>query len=496
MSTTWFRHWSVIGRVRVIDLQYIVRHKRLVVTMLVSTRIARTLSHADDMELAAANVATLVGNVAALATDLFAKDGSGSRRNRTYSCRARTRCSIRDIYKQLGPLYFRRAYRMKFSTFKRLANELRPYILQAAGQRQGDTSRRHVPNGRISPDVRLACAIRWFSGGSPYDMMTTYGISHTETLNSYWYVVDAVNKHPRFTIEYPDDHDAQRVIAQGFHKVSRAGFKCCAGAIDGILIWIHKPSTKDCMDNGCNEGKFYCGRKKKYGLNCQAVCDAKGRILDISILYPGSTSDCLAFESMSLFQKLEEGLLAPGLCIFGDNAYLNTPYMATPYAAVSGGTMDSYNFYHLQLRIRIECAFGMLTKRWAILRSAIPVGVTVAKTVALVLALAKLHNYCIEEDCHVTPDLSYTANDEWNIELNGGVPLVAAATDDGHVIPQQLINGGNHFDDLGGANGRYNRQRRYNYASETTRVPLPRDQLHSYIASIGVTRPTPLSRRR
>jgi hypothetical protein len=170
--------------------------------------------------------------------------------------------------------------------------------------------------------------------------------------------------------------------------------------------------------------------------------------------------------------------------------------MATPYAAVSGGTMDSYNFYHSQLRIRIECAFGMLTKRWAILRSAIPVGVTVAKTVALVLALAKLHNYCIEEDCHVTPDLSYTANDEWNIELNGGVPLVAAATDDGHVIPQQLINGGNHFDDLGGANGRYNRQRRYNYASETTRVPLPRDQLHSYIASIGVTRPTPLSRRR
>ena len=110
------------------------------------------------------------------------------------------------------------------------------------------------------------------------------------------------------------------------------------------------------MDNGCDKGRFYCGRKKKYGLNCQAVCDVKGRILDISILYPGSTSDCLAFESMSLFQKLEEeGILAAGLCIFGDNAYLNTPYMATPYAAVSGGTMDSYNFYHSQLRIRILC---------------------------------------------------------------------------------------------------------------------------------------------
>jgi hypothetical protein len=177
--------------------------------MLVSTRTARTLSYAKDMELAAADVASLVGSVAALANDLFAKDGSGSNRTwidschasrtRTNSCRARTRCSgVREVYKQLGPLYFRRAHRMKFSTFKRLANELCPYILQAAGQKGGDTSRRHVPNGRISPDVQLACAtIRWFAGGSPYNMMTTYGISHTETLNSYWYVVDTVNTHPK-----------------------------------------------------------------------------------------------------------------------------------------------------------------------------------------------------------------------------------------------------------------------------------------------------------
>ena len=107
---------------------------------------------------------------------------------------------------------------------------------------------------------------------------------------------------------------------------------------------------------------------------------------------------------------------------------MNTPYMATPlFAAVSGGTMDAYNFYHSQLRIRIACEFGILTRRWAILRSAIPVGVTVAKTVALVLALSKLHNYCIDKDCDVTPDLTYMPNDKWNIELNGGVPLVTAA---------------------------------------------------------------------
>ena len=74
--------------------------------------------------------------------------------------------------------------------------------------------------------------------------------------------------------------------------------------------------------------------------------------------------------------------------------------------------MDAYNFYYSQLRMRIDCAFGILTKRWAIQRSAIPVGVTVAKTVALALVLAKLHIYCIDEDCDVTPDLMYVPNKE------------------------------------------------------------------------------------
>ena len=113
---------------------------------------------------------------------------------------------------------------------------------------------------------------------------------------------------------------------------------------------------------------------------------------------------------MSLFQKLEHGILAPGLCLFGDNAYLNTPYMTTPYPAVSGGTKDAHNFYLSQLRIGIECTFGMFAHRWAILRSSIPLNVSVRKTVAIVLALAKLHNYCCIDanDSAVPPS---TAND-------------------------------------------------------------------------------------
>ena len=189
---------------------------------------------------------------------------------------------------------------MKYNTFKCLANVLCPHIIAAFGKK-GIT--KCIPNGPIAPDVRLVCAIYWFAGGSVYGIMTTYGLAHTDTINSCWYVVDAINKHPAFAITYPDDHNVQQCLADGFCKVSGANFQCCAGAIDGILIRIHKPSNKHCEDSGCSSAKFMCGNKKKYGLNCQAVCDVRGHFLDISILYPESTSDYTRILSIDLMYQ-------------------------------------------------------------------------------------------------------------------------------------------------------------------------------------------------
>ena len=114
----------------------------------------------------------------------------------------------------------------------------------------------------------------------------------------------------------------------------------------------------------------------------------------MSIKYPAATSDCLSFESSQLYDDLSKGLLAEGLCIFGDNAYLNSPFIATPYPNVSGGYKDAYNFFHSQLRIRVECAFGMLVQRWSMLRTIMPLGITIA----LLSTLARLHNFCINSE--------------------------------------------------------------------------------------------------
>ena len=106
-------------------------------------------------------------------------------------------------------------------------------------------------------------------------------------------------------IEFPKSHMEQIKIAQGFKKNLKADIDCCVGCIDGMLIWTHFPSQEDCNLCECGAKKFLCSRKKKFGLNMQAVCDDKGQLLDIEIQHPGATSDYLCFMTSQIQKKIQ-----------------------------------------------------------------------------------------------------------------------------------------------------------------------------------------------
>jgi DDE superfamily endonuclease len=134
------------------------------------------------------------------------------------------------------------------------------------------------------------------------------------------------------------------------------------------------------------------------------VIQKKRRFLDFYIGHPCTTSDFLSFQTSPLRHQLEiPNFLHPRLCLYGDNAYVNTNYMVTPFKGVSDGPEDAFNYYQSQLRICIECAFRMLCHRFAILRKPIPKNITIAKTTALVMACCKLHNYCIDNNDQTEP---------------------------------------------------------------------------------------------
>jgi hypothetical protein len=76
-----------------------------------------------------------------------------------------------------------------------------------------------------------------------------------------WFVVQAINKLKQFFIEYRADHDKRKQIASAFCYASTIGFSSCAGAIDGILIWISKPSEIDAA-KWCWQEKVFLWTKK------------------------------------------------------------------------------------------------------------------------------------------------------------------------------------------------------------------------------------------
>jgi hypothetical protein len=161
---------------------------------------------------------------------------------------------------------------MNYHSFWRLHQILKPHMMVAfkmwtqykkkggrkkIGGASGNFSNPPVPNGSIVLSVHLACAIWYFGGGSPSDIALLYW----EALSSAWISVAAINMCPQFNISYPESLEEQQKIAAAFQCASTPGIPNCAGAIDGILIWIIKPSTKDALESGIGQKNLLCGRK-------------------------------------------------------------------------------------------------------------------------------------------------------------------------------------------------------------------------------------------
>jgi DDE superfamily endonuclease len=327
----------------------------------------------------------------------------------------RKRACLLSIFNEYGPIFFKRAYRLLDLIEPNMRNQKRT-------RKCGRT-----PNGKIENETRLAIALRYFAGADPLDLIIVYKVSRAVVYESIWWVVEAVNTTQDLSIKYPTTHAKQKEVAEEFRKRSSVNFNNCAGCIDGVLIWIHRPSKSELKKLNIGGRKFFCGRKKKFGLNMQAVCDSNRRFLDVQIQHPGCTSDYLSFILSKICKTLQnenphenqKPFLSKGLAFYGDNAYVNCDFMVTPYKAVTTGPKDAYNFYVSQLRIIIECAFGMLTRRWGILRKAIPLNISIQKTVALVMALCRLHIFCIDQrDIDI---LDATSNDAHDIALHGGL---------------------------------------------------------------------------
>ncbi|CAM9344929.1 unnamed protein product [Discosporangium mesarthrocarpum] len=76
---------------------------------------------------------------------------------------------------------------------------------------------------------------------------------------------------------------------------------CCVRAADGLFIRIPKPRVKEYPA----PARFYSTHKKGFGLDLQAICDARYIFTAGCISCPGSTNDRTAWNMSNVKSKVE-----------------------------------------------------------------------------------------------------------------------------------------------------------------------------------------------
>ena len=282
---------------------------------------------------------------------------------------------------------FNRHIRMSHDSFTRLLSVIKKDL-------EVDTDMAGLRGGAILPEICLYVCLRYLAGGSYSDIKFFTGISVASFYRVLWKTIAAINKSSSdiLSIKFPTTPDDARDAALGFQSISQQG--CiwnCVAVLDGYHLQIQTPSKTEAR----NVRSFFSGHYQTYGVNVQAACDHNCRFSFIGVAGPGVLGDREAVNQISLGKLVEQ---LPGLyCVIGDCAYTPTehlvPIFRGEHALVARN--DNFNFFASQLRIRIEMAFGLMVKKWGIL--ARPLTIKLKNVKRLVVAIAKLHNFCINE---------------------------------------------------------------------------------------------------
>ena len=236
------------------------------------------------------------------------------------------------------------------------------------------------------PCTKLAVCLRYLAGGQVLDLKLIYHLSASECYNCVWLGVDAINSVIR--IEFPFGDVAKLKVLEAEFAGQRAD-RCWRGqvaCIDGVVFKQSNPGSAvpDPM-------RYFVARKNEYGLLCIAACDHSRRFVSIDMSMAATTHDSLAHAASDFGKRLAAGDLPYPFFVNGDNAFVAADHMIVP-----GGTpeLDAFDYVQSSQRMPIECAFGILVRRFGCLWRSLDVRFD--RRTPLIGACMRLHNYCID----------------------------------------------------------------------------------------------------
>ena len=317
------------------------------------------------------------------------EENNNCKRGRVITKRAKTvlqqRCRWDRfvIINQDRPM-FRRHMRMTYDSFLTLLDKIRPF-LPVPDQKMGS-----LRGGIIIPELQLYATIRYLAGASYTCICYFCKFSAPSFYRVVRNTFNAINKG--IPVKFPSSPEDCAAAASSFEGISHAGvISNCVGVVDGYLLSIETPSKREAK----NVRSYFSGHYQRNGINIQACCDSNCRFTFFGIGGPGVTKDRAAVKDSGLSELIEK--LPPGYICIADCAYQPTEHLIP----VFGGDLalvkdnDNFNYFASQLRIRIEMAFGLMTRKWGILQR--PLSNSLASMKHLVCCIARLHNFCIDE---------------------------------------------------------------------------------------------------
>ncbi|CAI7880729.1 unnamed protein product [Closterium sp. NIES-54] len=135
------------------------------------------------------------------------------------------------------------------------------------------------------------------------------------------------------------------------------------GAVDGTHLPVR----------GIDEYRteYYC-RKQMYSVQLQLTVDARCRIWDYVVGWPGSAHDSRVFTNSALHTRIANGDIQP-YQLLGDAAYPLKDYCLVPVLASKArlltGWEQTFNYVQSATRMAVERTMGIFKNRWRIFAS-------------------------------------------------------------------------------------------------------------------------------
>ncbi|GJV72015.1 putative nuclease HARBI1 [Tanacetum coccineum] len=223
-----------------------------------------------------------------------------------------------------------------------------------------------------------------------------YRRSGSATSRHFHRVLNAIISLEDHYIKQPSGDTVQKEIQQ--KKRFYPFFKDCIGAIDGTHVRVRVPS---------NDAPRYRGRKGYPTINVLAACTFDLKFTYILSGWEGTASDSRIIKNAL---TREDKLLIPnGKFYLVDGGLPHRSTLIAPYRGVRyhlkeysarapQNSRELFNLRHASLRNSIERAFGVLKKRFPIIRSTAEPFYSCETQSNIFLACCILHNFLLEED--------------------------------------------------------------------------------------------------